>query len=204
MNDQILQWATELQNLAQAGLFYGHDIFDKERYSRIREIAAEMLSNRFDLPLETVQNLYCQDVGFQTPKVDTRAAIFRDGKILLVRERDGLWAVPGGWCEYNLSPVDNTIKEAREEAGLNVKVVRLIAVQDRIKHNSPSYLYGVVKIWYLCEALDGEFKANAETIESGYFGLDELPELADAKCSRNQVEMCFEAYRDTNWMARFD
>ena len=173
MKDQIIEWAKELQSLAQAGLFYGRDPFDQERYGRIREISAEMLADRTGIPVKTVQGLFCNDTGYQTPKVDTRAAVFQDGKILLVQERDGLWSMPGGWCEYNLSPAENTVKEAREEAGVHVAVKRLISVQDRDKHNQPPYAYGVVKIFYLCELLGGGFTPNLETTKSGYFSLED-------------------------------
>ena len=201
--DQIVEWAKELQSLAQAGLFYGHDIYDKERYQRIREISAEMMLMRADVPAEKITELFCGDEGYQTPKVDTRAAIFKDGKILLVCER-GKWSVPGGWCEFNLSPVENIIKETKEEAGLDVVVKSIIAVQDRDKHNSPPYAYGVVKIFYLCEAIGGEFTENIETSESRYFSIEELPLLAEAKCNEEQILMCFEAYQANNWTVVFD
>ena len=204
MADQFISWAEELQSIAQAGLFYGHDDFDKERYQRIREIAAQMMSSATGIPVEKITDLFCADSGYQTPKVDTRAAIFKDDKILLVRERSGRWSMPGGWCEYNMSPADNTIKEAREEAGLDVRLTRLIAVQDREKHNKPHYAYGVIKIFYLCEPLGGEFEENIETSASRYFGIEELPALADEKCSEEQVRMCFEAYRDERWQVKFD
>ena len=116
MEDRIIRWASELQSMAQAGLYYSENPFDRERYQRIREIAAEMLAERTGLPLEKVTDLFCGGVGYQTPKVDTRGAVFQDGRILLVRERDGRWAIPGGWCEYNLSPADNTVKELKEGA----------------------------------------------------------------------------------------
>lgn len=88
-NEKWLQWAGELQSLAQAGLFYGKDNYDRERYERIREISAEMISYQSEIPLEKVKDLFCSDVGYQTPKIDTRAAIFKDGKILLVHEANG-------------------------------------------------------------------------------------------------------------------
>lgn len=204
MEDKIAGWAAELQSLAQAGLFYGRDDFDRERYQRIREIAAEMMAERTGLPLEKVAGLFCGDTGYQTPKVDTRAAIFQDGKILLVRERSGSWSLPGGWCDFNLSPAENTVKEVREEAGLDVEVKLLISVQDREKHNTPPYAYGVVKIFYLCEATGGSFVPNLETSGSGYFSEDALPPLAGEKCSEEQVKLCFQAYRAEAWTAQFD
>ncbi len=204
MNDIVLKWAAELQSLAQAGLYYSKDDYDTERYARIREISAEMLVERTGLPAGKVAEVFCSDVGYQTPKVDTRAAVFRDGKILLVRERNGRWSLPGGWCEFNISPAENVIKEVREEAGLDAEVVRLIAVQDRDKHNTPKYIYGVVKIFYLCRALGGEFRANTETSESRYFAEDELPEMAQERCTDEQVRMCFEAVKSHDWTVLFD
>lgn len=201
--DQIVEWAKELQSLAQAGLYYGHDAYDKERYQRIREIAAEMMLMKTNVSAEKISGLFCGDVGYQTPKVDTRAAIFRDGKILLVCEK-GKWSMPGGWCEFNLSPADNTLKEVKEEAGLDVAISKVIAVQDRDKHNPPPYAYGVVKIFYLCELLGGSFTENIETSESRYFSIEELPPLAEEKCNEEQIRMCFDAYRSENWTVQFD
>ena len=201
--DKIVEWAKELQSLAQAGLFYGHDIYDKERYQRIREISAEMMLMRADVSAEKIRGLFCNDEGYQTPKVDTRAAIFSDGKILLVCEK-GKWSMPGGWCEFNLSPADNIVKETKEEAGLDVHVKMVISVQDRDKHNLPPYAYGVVKIFYLCEVIGGEFIENIETSESRYFSKEELPELAEEKCNKEQILMCFEAYQSNNWTDIFD
>ena len=120
------------------------------------------------LPLDTVKGLFCGDYGYQTPKVDTCAAIFREGKLLLVQEADGRWALPGGWCEVTLSPVENTIKEAREEAGRDIAVRSVIAVQNRDAHNPPPYACGVVKIFYLCEELGGSFCRNLETTGAAF------------------------------------
>lgn len=204
-NEKIwLQWAIELQSLAQAGLFYGKDVFDQERYTRIREISAEMLAYMSDIPLEKVTGMFCNEVGYQTPKIDTRAAVFQDGKILLVRERDGRWSLPGGWCDVNLSVGENTAKEVLEEAGLDVVPERIIAVQDRAKHNKPAYAYGICKIFVQCRLVGGVFKENAETTEAGYFAEAELPELAEAKNTAEQIRMCFEAFRSDNWKTIFD
>ena len=194
-----LDWAVELQSLAQAGLFYGRDAYDRERYQRVREIAAEMVAQQSELPVEKVRDLFCNETGYQTPKLDTRAAIFEDGRILLVRENDGRWSLPGGWVDVNVSVGENAVKEVREEAGLEVTADRVIAVQDRARHNLPVYAYGVCKIFVLCTKVRGAFQANIETTESRYFAEDELPQLADEKNNAEQVRMCFRAMRDPNW-----
>ncbi len=202
--DRLITYIAELQSIAQTGLFYAADVFDKERYERLREIAAEMMAEKTALTLDRVKDLFCADYGYQTPKVDTRAVIFKDDKILLVHEKSGRWSMPGGWCEFRMSPADNTIKEAKEEAGLDIAIRSVIAVQDRDRHNTPRYAYGVVKIFYLCDALGGEFHANSETTEIAYFSENELPPLAQEKCTEEQVHMCFEAGRSDAWQTRFD
>ena len=194
-----LDWAIELQSLAQAGLTYGKDVFDLERYTRIREIAAEMLTQPSGLPLEAVKGLFCNETGYQTPKLDTRAAIFSEDRILLVQEKDGRWSLPGGWCDVNVSVGENTVKEVREEAGLTVIPVRVIAVQDRERHNLPRYAYGVCKIFVQCAVIGGSFAENSETIQSRYFAEDELPPLAEEKNNAGQIRMCFAAARAAQW-----
>ncbi len=199
-----LAWAVELQSLAQAGLTYGKDGFDLERYARIREISAEILAHMTELPVEKVTGLFCNETGYQTPKLDTRAAVFQEGKILLVRERDGRWALPGGWCDVNVSVGENTVKEVKEEAGLDVIPRRIIAVQDRAKHNLPVYAYGVCKIFVQCDAAGGQFTPNLETTEARYFPPDQLPPLAEEKNTPAQIALCFEAYRSDAWATQFD
>ncbi|HIR53231.1 MAG TPA: NUDIX hydrolase [Candidatus Onthovicinus excrementipullorum] len=204
MDKKWLDWAIELQSLAQAGLTYGKDVYDRERYERIRDISAEMMSYRTDIPLEKVKDLFCSETGYQTPKLDTRAAIFDHGKILLVRENNGKWSLPGGWVDVNVSVKENTLKEVKEEAGLDVTADRIIAVQDRAKHNLPLYAYGVCKIFVLCSVIGGQFEPNIETTESRYFSENDLPALATEKNTVEQVKMCFNAYRDPNWVTLFD
>lgn len=202
--DKILSWAVELQSLAQAGLFYGKDKFDLERFQRIREISAEMLAAKTGVSLDKARDIFCSETGYQTPKIDTRAAIFKGGKILLVRESDGRWTMPGGWCEVNLSPAESTVKEAKEESGLDVVVEKLIAVHDRERRNAKTYVFGVAKMFFLCKATGGEFAPNIETTAAEYFAEEDLPPLAEEKCTAAQIELCFEAYRADFWEAQFD
>lgn len=202
--DRLIEYITEVQSMAQTALFYVKDVYDKERFERLRDISAEMMAIKTELSVETVKDLFCSDYGYQTPKVDTRAAIFKNDQILLVHENNGTWSMPGGWCEYNMSAVDNVIKETKEEAGKNIRVKSVISVQNRDNHNLPKYAYAVLKIFYLCEEIDGDFEKNIETTEIGYFSENELPNLALEKCNEEQVHMCFEAYRADHWMTQFD
>ena len=203
--EKWLKWAIEIQSLSQIGLTYTKDVYDRERYERLREISAEMLAKKTEVSIEKVKDLFCHETGYQTPKLDTRAVIFRNNKILLVHENNGTWSLPGGWCDVLESVKSNTEKEVREETGLNVKAVKIISIQDRNKHNKPVYAYGVCKIFVLCEVINGNFVENIETTEIRYFSLQDLPHnLAEEKTNKEQIEMCFKAYLKENWQTQFD
>ena len=202
--EKWLELIIEIQSLAQNGLAYTNNAYDKERFGRLRDISAEMLSMKSDLSLEKVKDLFCSEKGYQTPKLDTRAVIFKDDKILLVKENNGTWSLPGGWVDVLESVASNTVKEAKEETGLDAVPKRIIAIQDRNKHNKPIYAYGICKIFVLCEVIGGKFEKNIETIETNYFSLDELPLLAEAKTNKEQIEMCFKAVNDESWQVQFD
>lgn len=202
--EEWLKWAMEIQSLAQAGLAYTESVYDIERYKRLREISAEILSKKTDIPLEKVKNIFCNETGYQTPKIDTRAVIFKNDKILLTHENDGTWSLPGGWCDVLESVKSNTIKEVKEETGLDVITKNIIAIQDRNKHNKPVYAYSICKIFVLCDLVGGEFIKNIETTEIGYFSLDNLPLLAEEKNNKEQIKMCFDAHKTNNWQVQFD
>lgn len=205
MNDAWLDFAIRIQSIAQAGLQYGKDKYDIERYEELRRISAEMIAVRTDIPVAKVYDLFCNETGYQTPKVDTRAAVFVDGKILLVHENNGTWSLPGGWCDVDQSVASNTVKEVKEETGFAVTAEKLIAVQDWRKHNVTNYAYGVVKIFVQCKYESCEFEDNIETTGIAFFDEDTLPEnLAVEKCTREQILMCFAALQDPNAPTVFD
>lgn len=203
--EQWLKWAIEIQSLSQTGLSYANNAYDIERYKRLREISAEMIAEKSNISLDKVKDLFCNEIGYQTPKIDTRAVIFKDNKILLTHENNGTWSLPGGWCDVLESIKSNTIKEAKEETGLDVETMKIISIQDRNKHNKPIYAYGVCKVFILCNVIGGQFINNIETTEIHYFSFDEIPSnLAEEKTNKEQIEMCFKAYKNKNWQVQFD
>lgn len=204
INEPWLKWAIEIQSIAQAGLYYGGTVFDKERYQRLRELSNEMLSYKTGISNDKINNLFCNEVGYQTPKIETRGVLFKDNKILMVKELDGKWSLPGGWCDVMESVKSNTIKEMKEETGLDVTASRIIAILDRNKHNIPFLPYGVIKVFVLCEYVKGEFQKNIETSESNYFGLSELPPLSLDRVTYDQIKMCFDCKDNPNFQTIFD
>ena len=205
-NDVWKKWAQELQFLSQCSLAYSKDKFDRERSERIREIACEMLSYKYDIPIEKVRLDFAGELGYQTPKVETRAAVIKDNKILLVKEQfDGKWALPGGYQDVNMSIKENAIKEASEEAGAVVNPVKIIAVLDYNRHHHVNFPFGMVKVFVLCEYVSHSFVENTETLGAEFYSLDELPELSTTRTTKKQLEMCFDCYNNIeNWETIFD
>lgn len=204
MEEQLLDWAIELQALAQAGLTYTKDPFDQERFERIRTIATEMLAVQSPIPIPKLRKLFSEEVGYPTPKLDTRAAIFKEKKILLVQEKNRLWSLPGGWVDFDQSIKENTIKETLEETGLTVAPLKVIAIQDRNKHNPPRYAYSVCKVFVECQLIGGDFIENIETLQTDWFSLDQLPPVAEEKNTKAQIELCFNAHNTKDWQVPFD
>ena len=205
-NDVWKKWAQELQFLAQCSLAYSKDKFDRERSEGIRDIACEMLSYKYDLPIEKIKMDFASEIGYQTPKVETRAAIIKDNKVLLVKEQlDGKWALPGGYQDVNVSIRENVIKEASEEAGAVVQPLKVVAVLDYNRHHHVNFPLGMVKIFVLCEYISHSFNENTETLGAEFYTLDNLPELSLTRTTKKQLEMCFECYKDPkNWDTIFD
>ena len=200
-----LEWAKELQFLSQCALAYCSDPYDIERFQRIREISAEMVSEIGDLPLDLVKTTFCAGTGYQTPKLDTRAAVIKDGKILLVQEASGQWALPGGWVDYDHTIRTNAAKEVLEEAGMVAEPIRVIALFDHNRRNHTDFPSNICSAYVLCEYRSGSFQPNLETIACGFFARDAIPEpLATAKTTREQIDLCFQAAEDENWHVIFD
>lgn len=199
MEKKWLEWAKELQTLSQCGLAYSKDKFDIERFERIRSISVEIMSSYTDIEIDKMTHLFAGDEGYHTPKVDIRAAIFKDNKILLVKEiLDGKWSLPGGWADVGYTVFENIKKESKEEAGVEVKPRKVIAILDRNKVIQDNFPYTVYKIFVECEYLFGEYEENIETSESGFFTLDALPELSHSRNTIEQITMCFKAKDDIN------
>lgn len=187
-----LTWARKLNAIAQAGLTYSENGYDRDRYQQIRDIAVDMLSRFTETDHTRIRDLFDGEQGYQTPKVEVRAAVFRDEQVLMVRERvDGLWSLPGGWADEHTSLRETVVKETMEEAGARVRPMRIIAVKDRRKSDHPPFPFGMYKVFVQCAYISGKFRENTETLESGFFSRDELPPLSTARNTAGQIEMCF-------------
>ena len=187
MPKDLLEVSRELKSMAEAGLRYSEGPYDLERYKRLHEIASELLvaeEREFRWPVE---------IGYATPKVDVRAAVIREGKILLVREASsGQWTLPGGWADLNASPAENAAREVLEEAGIEIEVLKLIACWDKDKQGHPRQPEHVYKLVFLCQPIGGELAQSHETDGADYFAPDALPALCPYRNAPHYVKLAFE------------
>jgi ADP-ribose pyrophosphatase YjhB (NUDIX family) len=207
MEPDYLKWAKELQAIAQIGLTYSSDRhFDVERYSRIREIAAEIMSAGSGIEKGELLELFSRAEGYATPKVDIRGVVFRDDKILLVKEiADGRWTLPGGWADVNESPSESVVREVREESGFETKAVKLLAVYDRSKQgHQPDFPFHVYKIFILCELVGGRATTSIETSAVDFFAENVLPELSLSRVKPQQIHRFFAHRSHPEWPTDFD
>jgi ADP-ribose pyrophosphatase YjhB (NUDIX family) len=200
-----LEWAREIQALAQTGLHYAPDDYHRDRYRRLMEIAVEIGSECGRLPGADVERAFLAARGYATPKVDVRGAVFRGGKILLVRERaDGGWCLPGGWADVGDAPAAMVEREVLEESGLRARAARLVGVYDTNREGGELEVMHAYKIVFLCEDLGGEPRSSNETSDAGFFDLDEIPPLSGARTAPRHLRAAFARRENPNLAAEFD
>lgn len=201
-----LEWAKSLQAIAQNGLEYAQNEFDIERYKSVMEIAAEILSEHSLIKKEVIKDLFSEQTGYATPRVDVRGVVFKDDKILMVREKsDSRWTLPGGWADPNEAPSTAVEREVFEESGFIVKAARLLAVLDRDKQGHyPPHPFHVYKIFFLCELQGGKETLSIETSGVDFFSEEEIPELSHARVTIKQLKRFFHKYHEADWTTEFD
>jgi len=197
---------TRLKAISQAGKFFSKDEYELKRHEDIEEITAEILAGNTDADKNTALSILQEDTGYPTPKSDCRGAIFRDDKILLVKEiADGGWTLPGGWCDVGSTPSENVVREVWEESGFEVKVIKLAAVYDRDRQgHSPPYPFNIYKMFFICEIIGGEAKISNETSEVKFFALDEIPNLSVARTLPKQIDRMYQHWQNPSIPTDYD
>lgn len=187
-----VSWAQKIQAIAQTGLTYASDPYDRERYEQLEALAQEMLAEATGSRPEDIRELFAPEKGYPTPKVDVRAVVFRDGALLLVQEKStGGWTLPGGWADIGDSASEVAARETREEAGLDVRPEKVLAVFDKARHTHPPAVFYCYKLFFRCTLIGGEARINHETSDVGFFPRDGLPPLDTERVTAEQIARMF-------------
>jgi ADP-ribose pyrophosphatase YjhB (NUDIX family) len=200
-----LEWARELQQLSQTGLAFAKTGYEKTRYERLIELTSEMIEYYTQLDKTEVEKVLMKQPGYATPKIDVRAAVINENKILLVQERtDNLWAMPGGWADVGDIPSKVAIRETKEESGFDVKPRKVVGVYDANREGGYLEFFHAFKIVFLCDLISGEAKLSDETIDVKYFSFEELPPLSTNRTNNSHIEEILLHLRDSNRQTYFD
>ena len=205
----MTDWITlieKVRSIAQIGGAYTKDPYDKERYDDLTSVAHEMYSNISNSEIAEIEDFFIPEKGYATAKVDLRGGIFKEGKILLVREtRDGRWALPGGWADVGETPTEGVAREVKEETGFNIEVTRLTAIRDQsIGGYKPRYPVHVYKLFFLCSITGGEACPSTETSEIKFFSLSDLPELSVGTTLERDILALQQADQDQSSLVSVD
>lgn len=194
-----------MRALAQNGLTFTRDPFDRERYQELQRLAAELLAGELKIPPERAEALWCGEEGYATPKVDVRGGVFSGDRVLLVRERaDGKWTLPGGWVDVNDSPAAAVEREIREESGYEARAVKLAALIDRRRHPHPPSVHHIYKLMFVCELTGGQATTSSETDAVGFFPVAALPALSTGRVLAPQIVRLYEHHLHRDLPAEFD
>ncbi|RNA66259.1 NUDIX hydrolase [Alteribacter keqinensis] len=205
MEPKWLTWAKELQAISQSGLTYTKDVYDKERFEEIRRISTEMMAHQTGMDTEKIKALFANETGYATPKVDIRAVVFKENKLLMVKEKsDGKWSLPGGWGDIGLSPGEVAVKEVKEESGFEVEPLKLLAVFDKKRHPHPPSAYHTYKLFIQCEITGGKGIEGVETSDVGFFPENGLPPLSLARNTESQIRQAFRRVNNPDTPVYFD
>jgi ADP-ribose pyrophosphatase YjhB (NUDIX family) len=200
-----LDHARRLLALSQSGLHFTHEEYDRERYREIADIAAALLAAESSHDANALHRTWFVEDGYATPKMDVRGAIFREDRVLLVREtQDGKWTLPGGWADVNDSPSHAVEKEIEQESGFTARVLKLAALYDRNKHEHPPYLFHAWKAFFICEITAGKPRLSNETDGVDFFALNALPELSTGRSTARQILRMYEHHQHLEWATEFD
>ena len=203
---QWLGWARTIQSLAQIGLTYSRNEFDSERYQHLLEIAAEMVESQTDLSKDQIMVSFSMQPGYATPKVDVRAAVVQEGRILLVQERsDGRWSMPGGWADVGDVPSKAVAREVREESGFQVRVDKVVGLLDANRFLfAPLEFYHAYKMIFLCSITGGKARPSNETLAVDFFDPASLPPLSSMRTDRRMLKQVFAHVADPARPTAFD
>lgn len=200
-----LEVAKQINSIAQTGLAFTKDKFDKERYEQLLSLSIKILNNVTGVDDQKLNFIFNRDIGYQTPKVGVRVVIVREQKILLVKEKmDNKWCLPGGYADVGMTPGEIAVNEVKEESGFDVKPTRILGFIDYNKHQERPFPFDLYQLFMESEIIGGEAMPGLETSAVGFFSIDDLPELSVRRVTKEQLIQMYELSQDKSLEPIFD
>jgi ADP-ribose pyrophosphatase YjhB (NUDIX family) len=203
----ILQWARKVQAIAQNGLEFTKDTFDRDRFEQLQQLVTSILTSELEITPRQLKGLWQGDEGYATPKVDVRGGVFEQDTVLMVRERsDGKWTLPGGWVDVGDAPSFAMEREIREESGYLAKAVKLAALFDKNNpaHGHPPGILHIYKLFFVCELTGGKATLSNETDGVEFFPVSSLPPLSMGRATQSEIERLYQHHLNRGLPTDFD
>jgi len=203
---QQFELIKRIKALADTGLVYAKDEYDRERYKELKEISLQLMAQVSGRSLNVLQDFYLPEKDYPTVKVDVRGLILNEkDEILMTKESiDGKWTIPGGWADIGDTPSEAIIKEIKEETGFEAETLRLLAVYDKSRHPHPPQPFYVYKLNFLCRITGGKLQSGFDIQDVDFFPLDKLPPLSEDRILKLQLEHLFNLAKDRGAKVYFD
>lgn len=204
-SEEIKLWARELKAIAQTGLAYGKDVYDLERYQQMNGLSNQMLSYISDFSSDEIDGKLPIEEGYATPKIAVRGIVLKDQQVLMVKETaDGLWSLPGGWCDIGFSAAENIEKEIEEETGLRTKATKLLSFYDQRLHRFSVSMQHIYTVYFLCEIVEGKLRGSIETADVNFFSPNQLPTLSIQRVTKKQLQTAIQIAKEECCKIYFD
>lgn len=203
--DHWLTIAKRINSIAQSGMAFTRDEYDRERYTELLNLSIEIINNITEIDSKKLEFIFNRDIGYQTPKLGVRAVVIKSEKILMVREKmDNKWSLPGGYADTGMSPGETIVNEVKEESGFDVKPLRILGLIDYNKHQNRPFPFDLYNLFMECEIIGGEAQSGLETSEVSFFDRNNLPELSVRRVTREQVLKMFDLHANNHLEPIFD
>lgn len=207
-NEQPKHWleiAKRISSIAQTGLAFTNDKFDKERYFELQKLSIEILEHITEIETDKLEFIFNRDIGYQTPKVGIRAVVIEKDKLLFVREKmDNKWSLPGGYADIGMTPSQIAINEVKEESGYDVEPIRILGFIDYNKYQERQFPFDIYQLFMECKIIGGNPVPGLETSEVGFFDIENLPELSTRRVTRDQILTMFDLCQNSELAPIFD
>ena len=189
-----------IKAIAETGLVFAEGAYDKERYEELRAISLKLMAEIAEVPFEKLDSFYLPTLDYPTPKVDVRGFVLNEkDQILLAKESvDSKWTIPGGWADIGNTPTEVAIREIKEETGLDAKIVRLLAIYDKQRHQHPAEPYYIYKLMFHCKVVGGELEPGFDMLGADWFSLDALPPLSEERILLTQLKQLYKTVKNND------